>query len=71
VNPVSGTVELGNLAVIKAPLDMGDAVDRESPSGITLLYRAVVSNQIGIAKLLIVRGADLNYVDKLGVTPLL
>ena len=71
MNPVSGTVELGNLAVIKAALDMGDAVDRESPSGITLLYRAVMSNQIGIAKLLIVRGADLNYVDKLGVTPLL
>jgi ankyrin repeat protein len=71
ITPINGAVLLGNLAVIKTVLDMGDAVDQEEPSGTTLLDRAVMSNQIGIAQLLITRGADVNHVDKRGMTPLL
>jgi ankyrin repeat protein len=71
ITPLSGAVLLGNLAVIKTLLDMGDSVDQEGGIGITPLDRAVISNQIGIAQLLIARGADVNHADKLGMTPLL
>ncbi len=71
MTPLLGAVRFGNMAAIKTLLDMGDAADQAEPNGITLLDRAVLSNQIDIAKLLIAHGADVNHVDKLGMTPLL
>ncbi|HTR34386.1 MAG TPA: ankyrin repeat domain-containing protein [Bryobacteraceae bacterium] len=71
MTPLLGAVRFGNMAAIRTLLDMGDAADQAEPNGITLLDRAVLSNQIDIAKLLITRGADVNHVDKLGMTPLL
>jgi ankyrin repeat protein len=37
----------------------------------TPLDRAVLNNQTVIAQLLIARGAEVNHVDKHGMTPLL
>ena len=50
---------------------MGVPRTRPSRSGITLLDRAVLGNQVDIARLLIAHGADVNHADKIGCTPLL
>jgi uncharacterized protein len=71
LTPLGGAVTLGNLAVARMLLDMGDEVDQQGPAGSTLLDMAVTGNQTEIARLLIARGADVNHVDKLGMTPLL
>ena len=68
---ITGAVRLGNIAVARKLLDMGAAVDAAEPSGVTLLDRAVLGNQVDIAQLLIARGADVNRADKIGFTPLL
>lgn len=71
MTPLLGAVRFGNMAAIRTLLDMGDAADQAEPNGITLLDRAVLSNQIDIAKLLIAHGANVNHVDQLNMTPLL
>jgi ankyrin repeat protein len=68
---IAGAVRLGNLAVARKLLDMGVPADELERSGITLLDRAVLGNQVEIAQLLIARGADVNRADKIGFTPLL
>ncbi len=68
---ITGAVRLGNLAVVRKLLDMGARADEADPSGITLLDRAVLGNQVEIAQLLIARGADVNRADKIGFTALL
>jgi ankyrin repeat protein len=50
---------------------MGGPADEAERSGITLLDRAVLGNQVDLAQLLIARGADVNRTDKIGFTPLL
>ena len=40
-------------------------------SGFTLLDTAIIANRIDAARLLIARGANVNAVDKNGMTPLL
>ena len=62
---------LGNLAVARKLLDMGVLADEPERSGITLLDRAVLGNQVEMAQLLIARGADVNRADRIGFTPLL
>lgn len=56
------------------PLNMAELVDKVQGdprwSGSTPLHAAVVSNQPGIVKYLIERGADVNAKTKLGWTPL-
>ncbi len=69
--PAAGAVRLGNLAVVRKLLDMGVPADEVEPSGLSLLDRAVLGNQVEIAQLLIARGADVNHADKIGFTPLL
>jgi ankyrin repeat protein len=57
------------------PLNMSELIDKVlgDPrwSGSTALHAAVVSNQPGIVKFLIERGADINSKTKLGWTPLM
>ena len=54
-------------------LDLGAPVDQgeENDQSLTPLDRAVLANNVEIAKLLIQHGADVNHVDGLGMTPLL
>jgi hypothetical protein len=68
---MAGAVRFGNLAVARKLLDMGVPADELERSGLTLLDRAVLGNQVEIARLLIARGADVNHADKIGFTPLL
>lgn len=68
---MAGAVRFGNLAVVRKLLDMGVPADELERSGLTLLDRAVLGNQVEVARLLIARGADVNHADKIGFTPLL
>ena len=68
---ITGAVRLGNLAVLRKLLDMGVSANETERSGLTLLERAVLGNQVDIARLLIARGADVNRADRIGFTPLL
>jgi ankyrin repeat protein len=68
---MAGAVRFGNLAVVRKLLDMGVPADEPERSGLTLLDRAVLGNQVEVARLLIARGADVNHADKIGFTPLL
>jgi ankyrin repeat protein len=69
--PMAGGVRSGNVSVVRKLLDMGVSADEPEPSGLTLLDRAVLGNQVEVAKLLIARGADVNHTDRIGFTPLL
>jgi ankyrin repeat protein len=69
--PLAGAVRFGNSAVARTLLDMGASAEELDRSGITLLDRAVLGNQVEIARLLIARGADVNHADTIGFTPLL
>jgi ankyrin repeat protein len=56
---------------VRALLDAGAHADETDDDGISVLSWAAISNRIGLARLLIQRGADVNHVDKKGMTPLL
>src|SRR5689334_19206956 len=49
----------------------GSATRRPEGDNWSALERAVHNNRIDIARLLIQRGANVNYVDRFGYTPLL
>ena len=49
-------------------LDIGVPADEVEPSGLTLLDRAVLGNQVEAAQLLIARGADVNHADMILAT---
>jgi hypothetical protein len=52
-------------------LDAGGKVNEADGDEISLLSWAVIANRVEMARLLIERGADVNHVDKKGMTPLL
>jgi ankyrin repeat protein len=52
-------------------LKAGLPADYLDSDGLTLLDRAVINDRVNVARLLIARGANVNAVDKLGMTPLL
>jgi len=69
--PMLGAFKFGNMDVAKALLDLGAPVDFADGNGITMLGRTVLNNDLPMARMMIARGADVDHVDKLGMTPLL
>jgi len=69
-DPISGAVRHGYLDVARVLVDLGAAVDR-TDARITPLVKAVLGDQVEMARFLILKGADPNHVDGNGMTPLL
>jgi len=68
--PVQYPVEYGDVDNVRALLDVGLPVDFVDDDKMTLLDWAVMANRVSAARLLIERGADVNHVDRYGMTPL-
>ncbi|HWF11826.1 MAG TPA: ankyrin repeat domain-containing protein [Bryobacteraceae bacterium] len=68
---VVAAVRVGKAEAVKTLLDIGAKVDEPDGADITPLERAVLANEIDIARLLIARGANVNHVGRTGMTPLL
>jgi ankyrin repeat protein len=66
-----GAFKFGDAEVARALFDLGAPIDFADGNGITMLGRSVLNNEIEMAKMLIARGANVNVVDKQGMTPLL
>jgi ankyrin repeat protein len=69
-DPISGAVRHGYLDVARVLVDLGAPVDR-TDARITPLVKAVLGDQVEMARFLISKGADPNHVDGNGMTPLL
>jgi ankyrin repeat protein len=64
-------VRVGKIDAVRALLDIGAQIDEPDGADITPLERAVLANQVEIARLLIAHGANVNHVGQTGMTPLL
>jgi ankyrin repeat protein len=69
--PMLGAWKFGDVAVARELLALGVPVDFADGNGVTMLGRAALNNDLEMATLAIERGANVNIVDKLGMTPLL
>jgi ankyrin repeat protein len=69
--PMLGAFKFGDVEVIKTLLDLGAPIDFADGNQITMLSRCVLNHELDLAKMLIERGANVNHVDRLGMTPLL
>src|SRR5687768_632062 len=69
--PLLGAFKFGDADVARALFDLGTPIEFADGNGITMLGRAALNNEVGMAQELIGRGANVNVVDKLGMTPLL
>ena len=69
-DPISGAVRHGYLDVAEVLVKLGAPVDR-TDARITPLVKAVLGDQVEMARFLISKGADVNHVDGNGMTPLL
>ncbi len=69
-DPISGAVRHGYLDVAETLVKLGAPVDR-TDARITPLVKAVLGDQVEMARFLIAKGADVNHVDGNGMTPLL
>jgi ankyrin repeat protein len=67
---ISGAVRHGYLDVADTLVKLGAPVDR-TDKRITPLVKAVLGDQVEMAKFLIAKGADVNHVDGNEMTPLL
>jgi ankyrin repeat protein len=67
---ISGAVRHAYLDVADTLVKLGAPVDR-TDARITPLVKAVLGDQVEMAKFLISKGADVNHVDGNGMTPLL
>jgi ankyrin repeat protein len=67
---ISGAVRHGYLDVAETLVTLGAPVDR-TDARITPLVKAVLGDQVEMAKFLIAKGAGVNHVDGNGMTPLL
>jgi ankyrin repeat protein len=63
-------VRFGYLDVARVLVNLGAPVDR-TDARITPLVKAVLGDQVEMARFLISKGADVNHVDGNGMTPLL
>jgi ankyrin repeat protein len=61
---------MGDAATVRALLDAGLPVDTTDLDEVSLLDWAVMCHRPTTARLLIARGADVNHVDRFGMTPL-
>jgi ankyrin repeat protein len=73
MTPLTAAAAMGNTEVARALVDLGAPIDQGGAGAgdVSALDRAVLGNQIKTAKLLIERGANVNYLDRFGMTPLL
>ena len=69
--PLLGAFKFGDEEVARTLFDLGTPIEFADGNGITMLGRAALNNEVAMAKALIDRGANVNVVDKLGMTPLL
>lgn len=69
--PMLGAFKFGDVDVANTLIDLGVPVDFADGNGITMLGRTVLNNEVEMARALIARGANVNVVDKQGMTPLL
>ena len=69
-DPISGAVRHGYLDVAQVLVDLGAPVDR-TDLRITPLVKAVLGDQVEMARFLITKGADVNHIDTNGMTALL
>jgi ankyrin repeat protein len=67
---ISGSVRHAYLDVANVLVQLGAPVDR-TDARITPLVKAVLGDQVEMARFLISKGADVNHVDGNGMTPLL
>jgi ankyrin repeat protein len=70
-SPALEIVGMDRVKVMAALLDGGANANETDDDGISLLGWAAIANRLDMARLLIHRGADVNHVDKKGMTPLL
>jgi ankyrin repeat protein len=68
--PALAPVTMDDTATLQALLDTGLPVDTADDDNLTLLDWAVIYNRPGSARLLIAHSADVNHMDKFGMTPL-
>jgi ankyrin repeat protein len=64
-------VRVGKLDAVRALIEIGAKIDEPDGSDTTPLDRAVLGNQMEIARVLIAHGANVNYASQTGMTPLL
>jgi ankyrin repeat protein len=69
--PLLGAFKFGDAEVARVLFELGTPIEFADGNGITMLGRAALNNEVAMAKTLIDRGADVNVVDKLAMTPLL
>ncbi len=69
--PLLGAFKFGDEDVARTLFELGTPIEFADGNGITMLGRAALNNEVAMARTLIARGANVNVVDKLGMTPLL
>jgi ankyrin repeat protein len=69
--PLLGAYKFGDTDVARTLFELGTPLEFADGNGITMLGRAALNNEVAMARTLIERGANVNVVDKLGMTPLL
>ena len=69
-DPISGAVRHGYLDVARVLVELGAPVDR-TDLRLTPLAKAVLGDQVEMARFLITKGAGVNHVDTNGMTALL
>jgi ankyrin repeat protein len=69
--PLLGAYKFGDTEVARTLFELGTPLEFADGNGITMLGRAALNYEVGMAKALIERGANVNVVDKQGMTPLL